>query len=108
VGPGEHGGGGVLFEPAFASEPGEDGAAERFLEEGGVVCGGGDEPAVAGKAAIGRQHVQVRVPVGDRAEGLHAHDRAGGGVGVAERGLQVAAQGVEGDPAQAAEPAALI
>ena len=57
--PGEHGGGGVPFEPVLAREPGEHGAAERFLEDGGVVRGGGEEPAVARERAVGDQHVQV-------------------------------------------------
>jgi DNA-binding NarL/FixJ family response regulator len=45
--------------------------------------------------------------VGDRAEGLHADDRAGSGIAIAERGLQVVTQNAGGDPAQAAQAAAV-
>jgi hypothetical protein len=98
----------LALEPALVREPGQHRAAEGFLEHGGMVWGGGAEPAVGRERAVGQQHVQVGVPVGERAEGLRADDRAGGEVALAEAGLQVAAQRVVGDPAQAAKPAVVI
>jgi len=54
-----------------------------------IVRGCGPERAVAAERAIGHEHVQVGMPVDQRAEALQAHDRPGVGVALAEGGAQV-------------------
>ena len=106
--PPQHAARGVLVEPALAHEPGEHLAPPEFLQHRGVGWRQWDERAITPKHAVAHQHVQVRMQVGERAEGLDARDHARHRVALAEAGLDVVAQGARGDPAQQSQPAPVV
>ena len=92
VRPGQHPGGFLLLEPALAHEPREHRAPPGFLQHRRVVRWQRDEGAVGPERAVGQEHMEVGVQVGERAEGLDAEDRAEHGVALAAGGLEVATQ----------------
>jgi hypothetical protein len=75
VGPGEHRFGVLpLEEPAPHEQP-EHGAAKRYGERGRVVRRPWHEGAIASETAVGRNHMNVRMPIGEGPVGLNAaHD----------------------------------
>jgi len=76
VRPCQHPGGLLLIEQLEAHEEPEHGTAEGLGQSCGVVGGPSDEGAVRPEPAVGREEVQVRMPVGPRAMRLQAGHNA--------------------------------
>lgn len=76
VRPGEHPGRCVAIEQFAAHEQPEHRAAERFGEGRDVVQRQADERPIGPEPAIGDEHMQMPVPVGEGAVGLDRGDNA--------------------------------
>jgi hypothetical protein len=73
--PGEHCLGVLALEEPAPHEKAEHGPAKRFGELRGVVRGPRHERTIRPETAVGRNHMNVRVPIRERPVGLDAaHD----------------------------------
>ena len=108
VRPGQHRLGSLLLPPLWLDEPPQHRAPPRLLQHRGVVSRRRDEAAVAAIAAVGHQHVQMRVPVDQSPEALHAHDHSRHHVVLTECRAQVGTQRVVRHPAQAPQPPPVV